>query len=206
MDGATRLEFTLDRGGDDAPSFQLAKRISCDLVAVPPSSEASVPPPTETVAPATTTTTEPGAGTPDPGSSAWIWIVVLLAAGGGVFLAYMWYRSRLFPAGTVILQESRDRPGTFVELDGEVSGKRRVSLVNAGGRFLSLEPYAGAADITLSRSGDEVRVQYPSGDPVEEGEEPVINEEVVPFGIALRVQGYVIRVDLPVGFDDEEEI
>lgn len=204
-EGATRLEFTLNRGGVGTPSFQLAKRISCDLVATPPTSATSVPRPTETVVSATTTTTEPGVLTPNSGSSTWIWIVLLLAAGGGGFVAYMWYRSRLFPIGTVIFQESRDRPGTFVELEGEVSGKRRVSLVNAGGRFLSLEPYAGSADITLSRLGDEVRVQYPAGNPVEEGEEPVINEEVVPFGIALRVQGYVIRVDLPMGFDDEGE-
>jgi hypothetical protein len=104
-----------------------------------------------------------------------------------------------------VLQESQDRPGTFVELDGEVSGKRRVSLLNSGGRFLNLEPYAKSADITLSRVGEEVRVQYPSTSVGEDGDEVIINEEMVPFGIALTVQGFVIRVDVPVGFDEDDE-
>lgn len=205
IEGATRLEFTLSRDEDSTPKVKLAKRISCDLVEVPPTSPPTVPPVTTTGTASSTTTTVSISAPPGDSSSSWVWILVLLAMGGALFGGYKWYRSRLFPPGTIVLQESRDKPGLFVELDGEVQGKRRISLLNSGGRFLNIEPYAKTADITLSRSGDEVRVQYPSGEPVEEGEEPVINEEVVPFGIALRVQGYVIRVDLPVGFDDEEE-
>lgn len=208
VEGATRLEFTLDRNGDTAPKFKLVKRISCDLVAVPVTSSPSVPPTTNPATTATTgaTTTTVSAGTPDgDGSSAWVWLLVILGAAGAVFGGYKWYRSRLFPPGTVVLQESRDRPGTFIELDGEVSGKRRVSLLNSGGRFLDLEPYAKSADITLTRAGEQVRVQYPLTSPGEEGDEVVINEELVPFGIALTVQGFVIRVDVPVGLDEDED-
>jgi hypothetical protein len=204
-EGATRLEFTLNRDGEAAPSFKLVKRISCDLVESPVISSSSVSPTTSPVTTGATTTSVAAAQGADESGSSWVWILLLLGAAAAAFGGYKWYRSRLFPPGTTVLQESQDRPGTFVELDGEVSGKRRVSLLNSGGRFLNLEPYAKSADITLSRVGEEVRVQYPSTSVGEDGDEVIINEEMVPFGIALTVQGFVIRVDVPVGFDEDDE-
>ena len=76
--------------------------------------------------------------------------------------------------------------------------------MNTGGKFLQLGLYAAEADISLQRLGDEIRVQYPS-EQLDDKDQPIVDEQVVPFGISLKVQGFVIRVDAPEGLDVEED-
>ena len=76
--------------------------------------------------------------------------------------------------------------------------------MNAGGKFLQLGLYAAEADISLQRLGDEIRVQYPTQQ-LDDKDQPIVDEQVVPFGISLKVQGFVIRVDAPEGLDVEED-
>lgn len=198
---AARLEIELPRDSKDSLVYSLS-RVSCDLGQLPVASSTTSTGDT-TLTSSTTVTTVPETRTIDePPNHLWIWVVSFLLIGGACLLAFRIRRNRLFPDGTLVMQESLDKPGTFVELDGEVAGKRRVSLRKSGGRFLSLEPYGDAADITLSRSGLEVQVEYPTGEISEDGE-AVVERTTAPFGIALKVQGFVIRVDIPEGIDEE---
>jgi hypothetical protein len=198
----TRLEFELPRESEDSLIYSMS-RVSCDLVETPETST-SVAIPATAVQNSSVSTTVPTEvdSSSQAGSHAWMWILVVLAFSGLGVIAYRVRRSRRFPDGTVVMQESPDKPGTFVELDGEVSGRRRVSLRKSGGRFLALEPYGDGADIVLTRSGMEVRVDYPTGDFSDDGE-AILEHAVTPFGIALRVQGFVIRVDIPDGLEDD---
>jgi hypothetical protein len=202
-DETSRLEFELPRDSRDSLVYSLP-RISCDVKDI-----------TKGESEPTDSTTTDGKGTGSKGSNKpndvgsdsgglprWLWILIVLVMVALGVVLYRVRRSRLFPAGTVVLQESQDKPGTFVELDGEVAGKRRVSLRQSGGRFLSLEPYGDSADITLMKSGLEVQVEYPIGEVSDDGEVEIMRT-TVPFGIALKVQGFVIRVDVPEGIDDE---
>ena len=203
---ATRIEVVLDRDTFSEFPFTMT-RASCDLT--PVQSSTSIEPTGSTVQP------QPGTTIPDPtgdddddgGGGLPLWvkvvgIIILIGAGGLAFKRFK--SSRVFPAGTVVSQESTDLPGVFIPLDGEIEGKRRVSLVNAGGKFLQLGLYAAEADISLQRLGDEIRVQYPS-EQLDDKDQPIVDEQVVPFGISLEVQGFVIRVDAPEGLDVEED-
>ena len=200
---ATRIEVVLDRDTFSEFPFTMT-RASCDLT--PGQSSTSIELSSSTVQP------QPGTTIPDPtgdddggGLPLWVKVLgltVLIGAGGLAFKRFK--SSRVFPAGTVVSQESVDRPGVFVPLDGEIEGKRRVSLVNAGGKFLQLGLYAAEADISLQRLGDEIRVQYPTQQ-LDDKDQPIVDEQVVPFGISLKVQGFVIRVDAPEGLDVEED-
>ena len=204
---ATRIEVVLDRDTFSEFPFTMT-RASCDLS--PPQSSTSITPTSSTKVPPPGTT-DPGDGDGDDDDDdggvvpPWIKVLgltVLIGAGGLAFKRFK--SSRVFPAGTVVSQESFDRPGVFVPLDGEIEGKRRVSLVNGGGKFLQLGPYAAEADISLQRLGDEIRVQYPTQQ-LDDKDQPIVDEQVVPFGISLKVQGFVIRVDAPEGLDVEED-
>lgn len=200
---ATRIEVVLDRDTFSEFPFTMT-RASCDLS--PPQSSTSIEPTSSTkVPPPGTTVPGGGGGDGDDDGIPWIKVLgltVLIGAGGLAFKRFK--SSRVFPAGTVVSQESFDRPGVFVPLDGEIEGKRRVSLVNSGGKFLQLELYAAEADISLQRLGDEIRVQYPTQQ-LDDKDQPIVDEQVVPFGISLKVQGFVIRVDAPEGLDVEED-
>jgi hypothetical protein len=202
---ATRIEVVLDRDTFSEFPFTMT-RASCDLTPRP--SSTSIESTSSTVVPPTgTTVTGGGGGGDDGGGGIPLWVkvlglTVLIGAGGLAFKRFK--SSRVFPAGTVVSQESVDRPGVFVPLDGEIEGKRRVSLVNAGGKFLQLGLYAAEADISLQRLGDEIRVQYPTQQ-LDDKDQPIVDEQVVPFGISLKVQGFVIRVDAPEGLDVEED-
>ena len=201
---ATRIEVVLDRDTFSEFPFTMT-RASCDLT--PVQSSTSIEPTSSTEVPPTDTTIlEPDDGDDDGGGlPLWVKVlglIVLIGAGGLVFKRFK--SGRVFPAGTVVSQESTDRPGVFIPLDGEIEGKRRVSLVNTGGKFLQLGLYAAEADISLQRLGDEIRVQYPTQQ-LDDKDQPIVDEQVVPFGISLKVQGFVIRVDAPEGLDVEED-
>jgi len=55
----------------------------------------------------------------------------------------------------------------------------------------------------LTRMGDQVQVQY-SSSPGSFEENVPMEVRVEPFGLPIRLPGFVIQVDVPSGLDDDD--
>ena len=72
-----------------------------------------------------------------------------------------WLKSKQFPAGTVIKQESSVARGVWIDLPGgEIGGKRRMSLVVQSSGVVSVEPYGAGAQYVVSPAGDQVKIVF----------------------------------------------
>jgi hypothetical protein len=201
-DNLYTLEIGLAAGDATVPRLKIIGNTRCSI-------DASVIGSMTTTSSIVTSTTikcdpSPCPPPPPPPPSPWLYVLAALVVAGGVFGFMKWRRSRLFPKGTVLKQESPVKPGTFIEIDGDIGGKRRVSLTwSPQQKFVGLEPYAKTADYVLTRMGDQVQVQY-SSSPGSFDENVPMEVRVEPFGLPIRLPGFVIQVDVPSGLDDDD--
>ena len=132
----------------------------------------------------------------------WPYFLLLFVIAGGVFAAMRWLKSKQFPAGTVIKQESSVARGVWIDLPGgEIGGKRRVSLVVQSSGVINVEPYGAGAQYVVSPLGDQVKIVF-SPDP-ESADDSLNDIRVEPYGMSIRFSGFVLRVEKPE--EDEEE-
>ena len=201
---AVELKIKLASGVDTVKGLSFGAEASCEITVPPPSTTTTTTPPTvpSTVAPTTVPPQPPG---PTPPSPLPYILLGLLAVGLGVLAVFL-YRKKLFPAGTILYQESSDRAGVFIEIDGEIAGKRRVSLEKAAGStFVTLQEYSKESEFTLSRNGEFVDVKIRKL--IENDEDEKIEFELVsePFGLPIVLPGFTIKVELPEEFDEIED-
>ena len=201
---AVELKIKLASGVDTVKGLSFGAEASCEITVPPPSTTTTTTPPTvpSTVAPTTVPPQPPG---PTPPSPLPYILLGLLAVGLGVVAVFL-YRKKLFPAGTILYQESAVRAGVFIEIDGEIAGKRRVSLEKAAGStFVTLQEYSKESEFTLSRNGEFVDVKIRKL--IENDEDEKIEFELVsePFGLPIVLPGFTIKVELPEEFDEIED-
>jgi hypothetical protein len=199
---AVELKIKLASGVDTVEGLSFGGEASCEITVPPPSTTTTPPTVPSTVAP--TTVPPPPPGPPPPSPLPYI-LLGLLAVGLGV-LAVVLYRKKLFPAGTILYQESSVRAGVFIEIDGEIAGKRRVSLEKAAGStFVTLQEYSKEGEFTLSRNGEFVDVKIRKF--IENDEDEKIEFELIsePFGLPIVLPGFTIKVELPEEFDEIED-
>jgi len=199
---AVELKIKLASGVDTVKGLSFGGESSCEITLPPPSTTTTPPTVPSTVAP--TTVPPPPPGPPPPSPLPYI-LLGLLAVGLGV-LAVVLYRKKLFPAGTILYQESSVRAGVFIEIDGEIAGKRRVSLEKAAGStFVTLQEYSKESEFTLSRNGEFVDVKIRKI--IENDEDEKIEFELIsePFGLPIVLPGFTIKVELPEEFDEIED-
>jgi hypothetical protein len=134
------------------------------------------------------------------------YVLLGLLAVGLIFVAVLLYRKKLFPAGTILYQESSVRAGVFIEIDGEIAGKRRVGLEKmASSNFVTLEEHSKESEFTLSRNGEYVEVKIRKVTETDEGEEIEFELISEPFGSNINLPGFIIKVELPEVFDEIED-
>ena len=132
----------------------------------------------------------------------WPYFLLIFVIAGGVFAAIRWLKSKQFPTGTVIKQESSVARGVWIDLHGgEIGGKRRVSLVVQSSGIVNVEPYGAGAQYVVSPLGDQVKIVF-SPDP-ESADDSQNDTRIEPYGMSIRFSGFVLRVEKPE--EDEEE-
>jgi len=209
---AQDVRIDLETSGNDTETFfELQSKNDSDglplLNSRPVSCENSEPPPTATtIAPATTVPPPKGPSCEELGNCPppkWPYVVLLFVIAGGVFAAMRWLKSKQFPVGTVVKQESSVARGVWVDLPGgEIGGKRRMSLVVQSSGIVSVEPYGAGAQYVISPAGDQVKIVF-SPDP-ESADESQNDIRVEPYGLPIRFSGFVLRVEKPE--EEQEEI
>jgi hypothetical protein len=197
-------------GNDTETFFELQSKNESDglplLNSRPVSCKNSEPPPAATtIAPATTIPPPPPLSCKELGNCPppkWPYFLLFFVIAGGVFAAMRWLKSKQFPAGTVIKQESSVARGVWIDLPGgEIGGKRRMSLVVQSSGVVSVEPYGAGAQYVVSPAGDQVKIVF-SPDP-ESADDSLNDTRVEPYGLPIRFSGFVLRVEKPE--EDEEE-
>jgi len=199
---AVELKIKLASGVETVKGLSFGAEASCEITVPPPSTTTVASTVPSTVAP--TTVPPPPPGPPPPSPLPYI-LLGLLAVGLGVVAVFL-YRKKLFPAGTILYQESSVRAGVFIEIDGEIAGKRRVSLEKAAGStFVTLQEYSKESEFTLSRNGEFVDVKIRKIIENDEGEEIEFELISEPFGLPIVLPGFTIKVELPEEFDEIED-
>ena len=134
----------------------------------------------------------------------WPYFLLFFVIAGGVFAAMRWLKSKQFPAGTVIKQESSVARGVWIDVPGgEIGGKRRLALVVQPSGIVSVEPYGTPAQYAMFSAGDQVLVFSYSDAEAPESEKKSTQGEPHPYGLPIRFNGFVLRVEKPE--EDEEE-
>lgn len=198
---AVELKIKLASGVDTVEGLSFGGEASCEITLPPPSTTTTPPTVPSTVAP--TTVPPPPPGPPPPSPLPYI-LLGLLAVGLGVVAVFL-YRKKLFPAGTILYQESSVRAGVFIPNDGEIAGKRRVSLEKiASSSFVTLEKYSKDSEFTLSRKGEFVEVKIRKVTENDEGAETEYELIEEAFGIPIKLPGFTIKVELPEEFEEIE--
>ena len=198
------LRIKLANGEDTVKGLSFTSEASCAITVPPPSTTTTTRPPIvpSTVAPTTVPPPPPGPRPPSPLP----YVLLGLLAVGLIFVAVLLYRKKLFPAGTILYQESSVRAGVFIEIDGEIAGKRRVALQKmASSNFVTLEEHSKESEFTLSRNGEFVEVKIRKVTETDEGEEIEFELISEPFGSNINLPGFIIKVELPEVFDEIED-
>ena len=171
-----------------------------------------IPSTTTTVSPSTTTSTipEPPCEIDCPCKGFWdchpglLLLLVLLLVGSACGYAFLyWSRSKKFPKGTIVKQESPVKPGLFIEVDNsDIGGMKRVSLIRGGASLISVEPYGKHAEYVLSSDGDEIKIEY--NPDLDSDDKSQIQVTSYPYGIAFNLKGFAtILVEKPVSEDSD---
>ena len=171
-------------------------------------------PPTTTTSTTSTTSTIPPPPPCTPGVDCtceergdcpppWLWIFLttfgLIASG---FSFRFWKKSRVFPEGTVLEQQSPLVANSWIN-EQDISGLRKFALIIGSGDTLLVESYGGGAQYLLSRAGDQVRIQI-EGDNEKEF-------KLEPFGLPIRLEkptkdGFVaFRIVIPSNEDENQD-
>jgi hypothetical protein len=210
---AQDIRINVETSGDDTETFfELQSKNESDglplLNSRPVSCKNSAPPvATTTIAPATTAPPPVGPTCEELGNCPppkWPYFLLIFVIAGGVFAAIRWLKSKQFPAGTVIKQESSVARGVWIDLPGgEIGGKRRLALVVQPSGIVSVEPYGTPAQYAMFSAGDQVLVFSYSDAEAPESEKKSTQGEPHPYGLPIRFSGFVLRVEKPE--EDEEE-
>ena len=202
-----RVENSGSSDNDGLPRLNLISNPCLSTSPPPPST-------TTTVSPTTTTSTipEPPCESDCPCKGFWDChpglrlLLILLLVGSACGYAFLyWSRSKKFPKGTIVKQESPIKLGLFIEVNNsDIGGMKRVSLTRGGASLISVEPYGKHAEYVLSSDGDEVRIEY-NPDP-ESDDKTQIQGESYPYGIPINLKGFAtILVEKPVSEDDQSD-
>jgi hypothetical protein len=208
-----RVENSGNSDNDGLPRLNLISR-PCLSTSPPPPSTTTTISPTTTATSTTTSTIPPPPCTIDCPCTKGFWgchpglrlMLILLLVGSACGYAFLyWSRSKKFPQGTIVKQESPVKPGLFIEVNNsDIGGMKRVSLTRGGSSLISVEPYGKHAEYVLSSDGDEVRIEY-NPDP-ESDDKTQIQGESYPYGIRINLKGFAtILVEKPVSEDDQSD-
>ncbi len=133
-------------------------------------------------------------------------MLILLLVGSACGYAFLyWSRSKKFPQGTIVKQESPVKPGLFIEvINSDIGGMKRVSLARGGASLISVEPYGKHAEYVLSSDGDQVRI---TNNPDPESDDNALIEGIpYSYGIPINLKGFAtILVEKPVSEDEESD-
>ena len=133
-------------------------------------------------------------------------MLILLLVGSACGYAFLyWSRSKKFPQGTIVKQESPVKPGLFIDVDNsDIGGMKRVSLIRGGASLISVEPYGKHAEYVLSSDGDEIKIEY--NPDLDSDDKSQIQVTSYPYGIAFNLKGFAtILVEKPVSEDEESD-
>lgn len=185
------------------------------LNAISASCVLSTPPTTTTSTTSTTSTIPPTPCTPgvdctceERGDCPPPWVLIILTTLGliaAVFGFRFWKKSRIFPEGTVLEQQSPLVANSWIN-EQNISGLRKFALVIGSGDMLSVESYGGEAQYLLSHAGDQVRIQIEGGDGDSEKE-----IKLEPFGLPIRIEkptrdGFItFRIVVPSNEDENND-
>lgn len=177
----------------------------CDLAA-PPAPSTTVPP-TTTVPPPPEPSCEEQGNCPPP---LWPWVILgLFAIGGGIGL-FRWRRSKYFPAGTILTQQSPVNDRAWLEpigdLGSDIGETKKVAIaVDRVTKKISADRYGAACDYVLSNSRGQILIESFS-EVVDDGQTTVSStSRLEPFGMSIQLeQGVVIRVEKPDASETEE--
>ena len=175
----------------------------------------ATPPTTTTTTTTTTTIPPPPPCTPgvdctceERGDCPPPWVLIILTTLGliaAVFGFRFWKKSRIFPEGTVLEQQSPLVANSWIN-EQNISGLRKFALVIGSGDMLSVESYGGEAQYLLSHAGDQVRIQIEGGDGDSEKE-----IKLEPFGLPIRIEkptrdGFItFRIVVPSNEDENND-
>mgnify|MGYP006871032208 CR=1 FL=1 len=126
----------------------------------------------------------------------------MIAAGFGF---RFWKKSRIFPDGTVLEQQSPLVANSWIN-EQDISGLRKFALVIGSGDMLAVETYGGEAQYLLSHAGDQVRIQIEGGDGDSKKE-----IKLEPFGLPIRIEkptrdGFItFRIVVPSNEDENND-
>ena len=184
-----------------------AKPATCDLGA-PPVPTSTIPPPTTVPVPPPPSCEELG-NCPTP---IWVWILPVIVLAGATYVFMRWRRTLVFPAGTLLTQQSPVNAKAWIEPTGDLGSDigevKKVALtVERPSKKISANSYGAACDYVLSTSKGQVLVESVTlevdAEPSESGTTRMSKLE--PFGLAIELEpGVVIRVERPELTDQEE--
>ena len=171
------------------------------LNAKPANCPLDTPLPTTTTTSTTTTTTTTTTTIPPPPCTPGVdctceergdcpfpwWKVILVITGliAAIFGFKFWKKSRIFPEGTVLEQQSPLVANSWIN-EQDIGGVQKFALIIGSGDMLSVEAYGGEAQYLLSYEGDQVRIEIGGGEDGEGGSE---NEsKLEPLGVSIRLE------------------
>jgi len=198
-----------NNGSSDSDGLPRLNLISNPCLSTSP----PLPSTTTTVSPTTTTSTiPPPPCTIDCPCTKGFWgchqglrlMLILLLVGSAFGYAFLyWSRSKKFPQGTIVKQESSIKPGLFIEVNNsDIGGMKRVSLIRGGASLISVEPYGKHAEYVLSSDGDEIKIEY--NPDLDSDDKSQIQVTSYPYGIAFNLKGFAtILVEKPVSEDSD---
>ena len=208
VDETNELKVTLADAEDTVRGLSVSMGASC-FIASPPSTSSStsvVPKPTKTTIP--TPASVPSSEDSQSTTPIWMYLTPLILIAV-VLIAVKFSRSKRFPKGSILFQESSVKAGSYIEIDGEIGGQRRISLTRSSGGFVAIESYSKNSEYTLTRKKDMVELRHrkvleSERDNDVDNPETDIEIYTEPFGSSIRVDGFTIKVDLPEDFDEIE--
>jgi hypothetical protein len=206
-----RVENSGSSANDGLPRLNLISNPCLSTSPPPPSTTTTVSPTTT----ATTTTTStipppPPCEIDCPCKGFWdchqglrLMLILLLVGSACGYAFLYWDRSKKFPQGTIVKQESPVKPGLFIEVDNsDIGGMKRVSLIRGGASLISVEPYGKHAEYVLSSDGDEIKIEY--NPDLDSDDKSQIQVTSYPYGIAFNLKGFAtILVEKPVSEDSD---
>jgi len=212
-----RVENSGNSDNDGLPRLNLISNPCLSTSPPPPSTTTTVSPTTTATTTTTSTIPPPPPCTPDididcPCKGFWDChpglrlLLILLLVGSACGYAFLyWDRSKKFPQGTIVKQESPVKPGLFIEVDNsDIGGMKRVSLIRGGASLISVEPYGKHAEYVLSSDGDEIKIEY--NPDLDSDDKSQIQVTSYPYGIAFNLKGFAtILVEKPVSEDEESD-
>ncbi len=210
VDKTNKLSVKLAEAEDTVRGLSFSMDASC-VIASPPSTTvvSSVAPPTSVVVNSTLPPEDPDDSPGGPFNIMTALLAVALFAITG-YVARRIFRSKVFENGTQVFQESNVKQGVFIELDGDIGGKRSFGLSKSGGQLLEIVSPKSEPTMIVSKEKDEIKIILVSRSDAEDDPSTNVDEDEVTtyftsFGVPITISHLVknvlnkitIRVDRP---------